>query len=145
MPFEFEKAQSGDLTGVYRWLEHTGELELEIEAATETAVLADALAAFAELVRDDDSIDSAKRTIELDAGDRELLLADWLNELIYLLEVERFVPERVTSLELEGDKLRATIRGHEGDPQHLVKAVTLHRLELREEGGTWYARAVLDV
>jgi len=143
MPFQTE--QSGDLEIVFRWLDHTGELELEIEAATETAVLVDALAAFAELVGEDDSVDSAKRTIELDAGDRELLLADWLNELVYLLEVERFVPERVTALELQGGKLRATIRGHEGEPRHLVKAVTLHRLELREQGGTWRGRVVLDV
>jgi hypothetical protein len=38
---------------VCRWVEHTGELELEIEAQTEEAVYREALAAMAELLGDD--------------------------------------------------------------------------------------------
>jgi SHS2 domain-containing protein len=140
----FETGHSGDVKNVFRWLEHTGELELEIEAPTEAAVFVDALAAFVELVGGS-GIGAVKRTVELDADDGALLLADWLNELVYLLEVERFVPERISALELDRGKLRATIRGHEGDPPQLVKAVTLHRLDLREDEGTWHARVVLDV
>jgi protein archease len=129
---------------VFRWREHTAELELEIEAATEAAVFAEALAAFAELVGVG-SVDAASRTVELEAAERELLLADWLNELVYLLEVERFVPERIAALELDGGTLRATITGHEGEAQQLVKAVTLHDLRFAEQGGVWRARVVLDV
>jgi SHS2 domain-containing protein len=131
--------------GVYRWIEHVGELELEVEAPTEPAVFSDALAAFAELV-DGGGIDAARRQVELEADDPAGLLAEWLNELIYLAEVEKFVPERIAELDLAGCKLRATIRGHEGEPRHLVKAVTLHKLELREDDEVgWRARVVFDV
>jgi SHS2 domain-containing protein len=130
---------------VFRWIEHTAELELEIEAPSEAAVFAEALAAFAELVGDG-SGRSRAREIEVEAGDRALLLVEWLNELVYLSEVERFVPERITSLELAEGKLRATVEGHRGKPRQLVKAVTLHRLELRQDDKVgWRARVVLDV
>jgi SHS2 domain-containing protein len=131
---------------VYRWVEHTSELELHIEAPTEAAVFADALAAFAELVTDDGSPDSERRQIEVRAEKRDMLLVEWLSELLYLAEVEGFVPERLTDLRLDDGGLHATVRGHCGEPRHLVKAVTLHRLALeRAANGGWRAQVVLDV
>jgi hypothetical protein len=50
-----------------------------------------------------------------------LLLVDWLNELVFLAEVEGFVPESVERLEL-GDGLQATLAAVRGRPRHLVKA-----------------------
>jgi len=130
---------------VYQWVEHAAELELVIEAPTEAAVFADALTAFAELVGDGDA-DGVRHTIELEADDLGALLVDWLNELVYLAEVERFVPEHLTNLELHGTKLRATVRGRGGEPRPLVKAVTLHGAALeRDEEEGWRARVVLDV
>jgi SHS2 domain-containing protein len=131
---------------LFRWIEHTGELELEIEAATEPAVFADALAAYAELVRDDGSPDSERREIELRSDDRAALLAEWLEELVYLADAQRFVPEHLADLTLEADSLRAIVRGHTGAPNPLVKAVTRHRLAFEpSEGEGWRARVVLDV
>jgi SHS2 domain-containing protein len=131
---------------VYRWIEHTGELELSIEAPAEPAVFADAFAAYVELVSDDGSPDAERRDIEVHAETRETLLAEWLEELVYLADAEQFVPERLTDLQLEEGRLRATVRGHRGYPRALVKAVTRHRLGFEPDGsGGWRARVVLDV
>jgi SHS2 domain-containing protein len=130
---------------VFRWVDNTAELELEIEAPSEEAVFADALAAFAEVVGDA-SGEPVSREVEIEADDHTLLLVEWLSELVYLAEAEQLVPERVTSLKLEGGSLRATIEGRRGQPRNLVKAVTLHRLELRPDDRVgWRARVVLDV
>jgi SHS2 domain-containing protein len=129
----------------HRWVEHTGELELEIEAATESAVFLQALEAFAELVADDGSLDAERREVELRADDPAALLVAWLEELAYLAEAQGFVPERAAELELDGTTLRASLRGHIGDPRHLIKAVTLHRLLFARDGAGWHARVVLDV
>lgn len=129
---------------MFRWVEHTAELELELEASSEAGVFAEALAAFAELVGGG-SGSPVTREVEVEADDHALLLVEWLNELVYLCEVERFVPERVTALELGEHSLRATVEGHAGSPRHYVKGVTLHRLELRRADDGWRARVVLDV
>ncbi len=122
------------------------ELELAIEAPTETAVFTDALAAFAELVRDDGSLDGERREIELRSDDRAALLAEWLEELVYLgveLEVGQVLGHELLHV---GDTLRATVRGHRGEPSALVKAVTRHRLSFEgDRDGGWHARVVLDV
>jgi SHS2 domain-containing protein len=131
---------------VYRFVDHTAELELEIEATSEGAVFADALAALAELLEDATGGERERHEVELEDVDRAGLLAGWLDELVYLADVEGFVPERVVELELEGARLRATLEGHRGDPSPLVKAVTRHRLAFAvDAAGMWRARLVLDV
>ena len=130
---------------MFRWVEHTAELELEIEAPSQEEVFGEALAAFAELAGDG-SGPRMTRELEVEADEPALLLAEWLNELVYLADAEQFVPKRIAALELGEDRLRATVEGHRGDPRPLVKAVTLHRLEFqRDDTVGWRARVVLDV
>jgi SHS2 domain-containing protein len=130
---------------MYRFVEHTAELELELEAPTEAALFEEALRALAELTSGDADGTAVHHELELEGEDHALLLVDWLHELIFLAEVEQLVAETVVSLELSGGGLRATVRGRRGHPRHLVKAATLNKLQLRQEGGTWRARLVLDV
>jgi len=130
---------------VFRWVEHTAELELEIEAPSEEAVFGEALAAITELLGDG-SGPQLTREVEVAADEADMLLVEWLSELVYLAETEEFVPERIASLELDAGRLRATVEGHRGEPRQLVKAVTLHRLEFgRDDTLGWRARVVLDV
>lgn len=130
---------------MYQWVEHTSELELEIETATEPAVFVEALDAFAELVADEQSADPEQRELEVRGDDRESLLVAWLDELAFLAETEGFVPQRVTEFDLSEGLLRATVSGHMAEMRHLVKAVTLHRFLFAPEGKGWRARVVLDV
>jgi SHS2 domain-containing protein len=130
---------------VFRWVDHTAELELEIEAPSEEAVFDEALTAVAELIGEGGG-PIVTREIEVEADEPALLLVEWLNELLYLGEAEQFVPERVVALELGEGRLRATVEGRRGEPRQLVKAVTLHRLELDGDDTVgWHARVVLDV
>jgi SHS2 domain-containing protein len=129
----------------YRFVDHVGEVEVELEAASESEVFEAALGAFADLVGVEAGGEPASHEVELAASDRALLLVDWLSELIFLAEVARFVPERIAAFELVDGRLRATLAGHRGQPRHLVKAVTLNRLALAQEGGVWHGRVVLDV
>jgi SHS2 domain-containing protein len=131
---------------MYRWIEHTAELELAIEAPTAEDVFREAVAAFAELVGNGDGSQPAQRRIELEADEPPELLADLLDELVWLADAQGFVPQRVTELALGDRGLRATLEGHRGDPRPIVKAATRHRLALeRVDGGDWHARVVLDV
>jgi SHS2 domain-containing protein len=130
---------------LHRFVEHVGEVEIDLEATNELGIFESALAAFAELVGDDEDGALARNEIELGYSDHALLLADWLSELVFLAEVDHFVPEYVTDCVLTGGRLRATVAGHRGNPRHLVKAVTLNRLALERTGGMWRGHVVLDV
>ena len=130
---------------MYEWVDHTAELELRLEARTREALFADALAAFAELIGDERGGEPAALEVELEARDSGTLLAEWLQELVFLADTEDFVPERVAALDLGEHGLRATVEGRRGRPSQLVKAVTYHGLELRPAEDGWAARVVLDV
>jgi SHS2 domain-containing protein len=129
----------------HRWVAHTGELEMELEAPSEVGLFEAGFEAMRELLADGEQGERLEVPVELKGVDRAALLADWLGELAFLGETRGLVPERLSSLELTVAGLRATVEGRQGEPSHLVKAATYHRLLFEQGDGTWRARVVLDV
>jgi SHS2 domain-containing protein len=126
-----------------RFVDHTSELELELEAESAEGVLSEALEAFGELAGSGTG-EVVERDVELEASDLPALLATWLDELLYLADSERLLPESA-ELTVSGTRLSGRVRLREGEARPLVKAVTLHRLRFRPENGVWRGRVVLDV
>src|SRR5919202_4315896 len=132
---------------MYRWVDHTSELELRVEAATDGEVLSEATRALAELLRGDavrEGGELVTREVTVEADDRAQLLAAWLDELVFLAETEAVVPEDVRFETLDAHGLRACVEGRRGEPPHLVKAVTYHRLSFDRTDSGWTATVVLD-
>ncbi|MFO7571806.1 MAG: archease [Gaiellaceae bacterium] len=128
---------------MYRFVEHTAELELELESGSAEGVLEEALRAFGELAGFGEG-ETLERPVDVRAPDLPTLLAAWLDELLFVAETERLLPD--TARVSVGDvRVTGVIRGRHGDPRPLVKGVTLHRLRFRQENGVWRARVVLDV
>lgn len=106
-------------------------------------MFADALSAYRELANGDG--EEAVVEIGLDGVDRADLLAQWLDELVYLADTRGFVPERILEIDVWRAALRAIVAGRTGSPSPLVKAVTYHGLGFTFDGSRWHARVVLDV
>ena len=132
---------------MYRWVEHTSDVELEIEAEGERGVFEEATQALAELlgVTARKATDGAERSLVARATDRPALLAAWIEELAFLAEAEGFVATRVVELEVEGDGLSALVAGVMDEPPPLLKGVTDHRLAFERRGEEYFGRVVLDV
>ena len=147
----------------YRWVDHTSEVELEIEAAGEREVLEAAVRALAELHGIDTTGPTTDRPLTAHATDRPLtahatdrpltahatdrpaLLAAWMEELVFLAESEGFVATEVLDLELGAGRVSARVAGVLDEPPPLVKAVTYHRLTFEPAGEVYVARVILDV
>ena len=131
---------------MYRWLDHTSERELWIEDESPKAVLGEAAIALGELLSDRGKGEPVTHRVAVSSSDMPTLLAEWLEELVYLAETDGFVPERVVEIELAGSAVEAVVAGQRAEPQTLVKGVTYHGLEFAEDGeNAWHARVVLDV
>jgi SHS2 domain-containing protein len=129
-------------------VEHTGELEVEIEAPTERGVFEHGFEAMRELLTGESGgagSPARPRRVSVRAPDRAALLAEWLAELAFIAESEALVPERLASLELGDDELSAVVEARKASPPHLVKAATYHRLSLERTREGWRATVVLDV
>jgi SHS2 domain-containing protein len=128
---------------MYRFADHTAELEVELEAESAEGVLVEALRAFAELAGEADG-EVVEHPVDIAASDLPALLAAWFDELLFLADAERLIPEGA-EVSISGSRATGVVRARRGEPRPLVKAVTLHRLRFRPEDGVWRARVVLDV
>jgi len=129
----------------YRWVEHTAEVQIEIDAASEEAVFTEALHALGELLADDARGEQVWRDVAVDGSERAALLVRWLDELVYLAETEDLVPEEVDRIELSDRGLVAGVRCRRVSPRHLVKGATYHRLAFERSDRGFRATVVLDV
>jgi SHS2 domain-containing protein len=136
------------------WVDHTGELELGLEAGSPEELFGEALTALGELLAEHEPGEGEPRAeegeevaleVSVSAPDRATLLAEWLSELAFHAESAGLVPLRVESLGLSERSLEATVAARRGRPPHLVKAVTYHRLAMWKKAESWRARVVLDV
>jgi SHS2 domain-containing protein len=128
--------------------EHVGEVQMRVEAPTLADLFAQAGRALAELLAGPPDSDAPRESenVTVEATDREALLAEWLNELIFRSEVRRcaFTDLRVTSI--SDRELQARIAGVPiQNPRVAVKAATLHGLHIQEQPGGYAATVVLDV
>jgi SHS2 domain-containing protein len=94
-----------------------------------------------------------EQRVELHAESLEELLFDFLNELVFVLDVERLVAGELTVEIGRGDggvRLVGRIRGETYDPERHggtvdPKGATYTDLRVAREGGQWVAECVIDV
>jgi len=144
------KGQAGERR--IRFLNHTADLGLEVEGPSLESVLEGAADGMVRLILGDHRPRAAEsRTLEIEGGDADLLLRNFLRELLFMHATEGFVPaESRVELLMEGPPLRARCRLRGGGvatpPETELKGVTLHGLvaERRADGG-WRGRVIFDV
>ncbi|HYB41203.1 MAG TPA: archease [Candidatus Methylomirabilis sp.] len=95
---------------------------------------------------------TVERAIALDADELDILLYDWLSELIFLKDRdgEVFPSARVRVTGKGPYQLRADLHGGRLDRSTTAlgadpKAVTLHRFALEPVDGGWRATVVIDI
>jgi SHS2 domain-containing protein len=129
-------------------IEHPGEVRVRLRAASfgEVAAVAGAALAELQLRRQPPEASDTWREVTTRGRDREALLVNWLNELIYLADTERWVgtefsPIRDTETELVMRARGVTV---ETAPSQ-VKAATFHGLCITNTRSGVVADMVLDV
>jgi SHS2 domain-containing protein len=141
--------------GHYRFVEHIAlaDCAIEIEGADLNDLFATAAAALAALMVDPATVPmEVERSVTLEAEERDLLLYDWLAELILRKDRDReiFPSAEVRVDDGERCTLSARIRGGAIDAERMAlrndaKAVTLHAFALERRGDGWRAQVVIDV
>jgi SHS2 domain-containing protein len=109
-----------------------------------------ALGVFALIVAPDEVLARDVREVGAQGETPEALLVNWINECLYVHEIEGFVVCRVEVLRLEGERLHALLHGEPLDPTRhhpgtVVKAATLHAVSVSASDDRHEARIVVDV
>ncbi len=135
----------------YEVWDHTADIGLIIYGEDLQALFENAGEAFFHLITDLKKVRRRiERRIHIDGESLDRLMVDWLSELLYLHDVEHllFKGFKIESVGEEG--LRAIVKGERfQEGVHVikteVKAVTYHRIEVRQKDGGWRAQIIFDL
>lgn len=135
----------------FELVDHTADIGLKVWGSTAAEVFEEAGRGLFSLVCDPLHVGELETVdLELEAEATDLLLAAWLNELLYIFEVRRLVLTEFEVLELQDRRVRARVAGEPLDTgRHVmcggVKAATLHELRLEQRDDGWEGFVLLDV
>jgi SHS2 domain-containing protein len=132
----------------HRWVDHTSEVQLQVGAESLGGLAAEAGRALGLLLLRGEAAEPAgpPRTLAVDSADREALLVDWLNEILFVAETGSWIPVEFEIQEASPNRLRAAARGVSvEDPPVHVKAATFHGLRVAEGENGLQAEVIFDV
>ena len=135
----------------YELLDHTADVALRAWGRTRAEVFEEAARGMLSLVCDPREVGGQEIVeVEVKAAAPDLLLAAWLNELLFQFEARALLFAQFELLELQDTRLRARLTGEHLDPhRHVicggVKAATLHQLSLVQKDDGWEGLVILDV
>jgi SHS2 domain-containing protein len=132
-------------------LDHTADVGLVAQADTLEELFEALAEGLCDVVCPRAQVTAAEcRTVRVSAEDLEALLVDFLNEVLWALQTERFAVASVRVARCDGRGVSAELRGEPYDPRRHelageVKAATYHQLRVARERDRWAGRVILDI
>lgn len=133
--------------GCWEEIDHTADIAVRIVGDTLADVFSTAAVAMFELLAEPEEGGlPVSEDVRLEAIDRESLLVDWLNELLYLHERDEIVIVDIAFEQLRSTELQARVRGLPVRTyQRSIKAATFHDLEITRGQGEYRTTIVFDI
>ena len=135
----------------FELFEHQADIGVRGHGASVAEAFARAALAMTAVVTDPDAVAPSEPVVlHCHAPDRELLLVDWLNALIFEMATRRMLFSRF-EVSIDGQDLEATAWGEAVEvarhqPAVEIKGATYTELAVRREAdGRWLAQCVVDV
>ncbi len=138
----------------FKFLEHTADIMFEAYGKSLDELFEHAAMAVSEsMIKTKDVKPKTAKTVKLQNVKLEMLLFDFLSELLYYKDAEQLVfsafsvkvgqknGKYLLQAELKGDKLNMKTQEFRND----VKAITLHLFEVKREKAGWTARVIVDI
>ncbi|MGA8849191.1 MAG: archease [Dehalococcoidia bacterium] len=132
-------------------IDHTADVGIIAYGADVEELFSNAALALFSLITEPESIEEKLHLdLEVSSEDRDSLLIEWLNELIYLFDAKHILFSRFDIESLTHNQLKATCYGEGFNPmKHKikigVKAATYHMLKLDKNGDGCKAQIILDI
>ena len=133
----------------HRFLEHTADVKFRAEGSTIEEMYSFAADALNETIRGDIKIlGQEEKSFVVDGPDSEVLLYNFLEEFLFLLDAKEFLVSSIKSIEVEGNKISCTVLGDSAGNYVFtndVKAITYNGMVIGEGHGKFFCEVVLDV
>ena len=134
----------------FEFLEHTADLRFRAWGGSLDECFENSARAMWSAVIGPDTVSAeTEKKMELEADSVEVLLHDFLSELLFLFETEGLVFKDF-DVSIQDKRLSAVAKGERFDhKKHKIeteiKAVTYHEMLIKEENGEWSATVLCDI
>lgn len=131
----------------YEFLEHTADIKIRVLGDTLNQIFENAVLAVSKYLAGNKKVLSKKgKVIEVKGEDMESLLYNFIDELLYLIDAESFIPVKAEVL-IRGNNLKAEIYGDSTRNYSLdhIKSATYAEMSIKKLKSGWEAIFVLDV
>ena len=132
----------------YRIIDHEADTGFEVYGRTMEELFQNGVSALLSLITD---VEAVRPLVEkrIEAGGNGELFVNFLNDILYLWDTTRFIPNAV-SVRIKGQNAEGLLKGEFFDParhaiRQEVKAVTYHKFRIVEEQGALRATIIVDV
>jgi SHS2 domain-containing protein len=132
-------------------IDHTADLGIIAYGTDIEELFCNAALALFSLIAEPESIqEKSHLDLRVTSDERDSLLVEWLNELIYFFDAKHILFNRFDIESLTQNELKATCHGEAFDPikhkiKRGVKAATYHMLRLDKNNDGYKAQIILDI
>ncbi len=132
----------------YEILNHSADLKIRVFGKMKEELFLNALLGMMDALRPKISIDkkTKSRIVKIKSPDQKSLLVDFLNEALYLSQVNKEAYTKVQFKIFSDNELGGLLNGKKVERfNEDIKAVTYHNLEIKTVQGHWEAIILFDV
>jgi SHS2 domain-containing protein len=138
----------------FTFLEHTADAKFQAFGKTCEEAFSNAALAMFSIMTDTNKIkNKIKKSIEVKGKDKQELLYNFLEEILFFLDTDGFLLNKVSKINIKESKkqydLTATIEGDthsdKYDVHGEVKAVTYNQMFVKKEGNKCIVQVVVDL
>jgi SHS2 domain-containing protein len=135
----------------FETIDHTADMGIIVYGADVKELFSNAALGLLSLITEPESVeDKLQFNLKVSSEDRDSLLVEWLNELIYFFDAKHLLFNRCDIERLTDNELHATCHGECFDPMRHrirrgVKAATYHMLKLEKDREGYTAQVIFDV
>jgi len=132
-------------------MDHTADVGIIAYGTDIEELFCNAALALFSLITELESIqEKVHLSLKVSSDERDSLLVEWLNELIYFFDAKHILFNRFDIESLTQNELKATCHGEAFDPakhkiKRGVKAATYHMLRLDKNNDGYKAQIILDI
>ena len=136
---------------IFEIIETTADIGIRAFGTTWAELYANAALGMFSLITNLDSIqDKLEKSIEVQGDNREYLLVQWLNELIFLFDTQMMLFHRFEIITINEKHIKARCIGEKVEKSRheikvAIKSATYHKLKVEKAEKGYLAEVILDI
>jgi SHS2 domain-containing protein len=140
-----------EMKKAFEMIEHTADIGIIVYGTDVKELFSNAALALFSLITEPECIrDKLHLNLKVSSEGTDMLLVEWLNELIYFFDTKHLLFNRCNIESLTNDELNATCYGEGFDStrhkiKRGIKAATYHMLKLDKNKDGYKAQVIFDI